>query len=76
MTGPARTFLRSRPTAQPSGATMPPCYRSASTDDGAACHLCYEPDTQQALLRIHPGCTGCRAGQWAARLYYADRTRP
>jgi hypothetical protein len=73
MTGPYRL---TRPTAQPSGPGIPACYRSDATDDGAACHLCFEPDTQQALLRVHPSCERCAAGQWAAKLFYAQWTQP
>jgi hypothetical protein len=73
VTGPYRL---TRPTGQPSNAGIPLCYRTDADDDGAACALCYEPEAQQALLWIHPGCTGCVAGQWAAKLYYAQRARP
>jgi hypothetical protein len=73
MTGPYRL---TRPTAQPSSTGIPGCYRTDADDDGAACALCYSPDMQQTLLREFPTCTSCRAGQWAAKIYYADRVRP
>jgi hypothetical protein len=73
MTGPYRL---TRPTAQPSGPGKPVCYRSDGTDDGASCHLCFDPGSQRALLRVHPSCAYCRAGMNAAALYYAERTRP
>jgi hypothetical protein len=73
MTGPYRL---TRPTAQPSSTGIPGCYRTDADDDGAACALCYSPDTQQTLMRNFPSCSGCVAGQWAAKIYYAQRGEP
>lgn len=73
MTGPYRL---TRSTGQPSATGIPLCYRADGDDDGAACALCYSPDMQQKLLREFPTCTGCVAGQWAAKLFYPDWARP
>lgn len=67
MTGPYRL---TRPTAQPSSTGIPACYRTDATDDGAACGLCYQFGTQQALMREFPTCAFCRAGMTAAALAY------
>jgi hypothetical protein len=77
MTGPHGIPLRSeRPTGQPSVDGVPICYRTDATDDGAACALCYQFGTQQALVHHFPTCIGCVAGQRAAKLAYARGGMP
>lgn len=75
MTGPARLFLRSRQTGQPSATGVPACYRDDATDDGAACALAFMPDNQQQLVVAYPTCTCCRGGMNAAALFYREQKK-